>query len=222
MTTKTILSVLVAAAVMTAGAPFAAAERIDLSVGPATRWMSSASVDPISDRDSSAFVSTVLGVRVAKVDAGPWVTAEVSYDHGGLSGDLFSSLDTRLSLDTVTAGLKISQPLFTAVSAFARGGMGLAHGHLAMSSVARPDMSASDGDWGGTTFAAVGLEARSTTLVQVGFRAEVGYAKGQSLSFDAARERDDDDVLHIPTAGAAMGELDTDGVTLRFALVLAY
>lgn len=195
----------------------------EASVGPTTRWMTTSSIDPVTAKDSAGFFSATVGYGLGSplLGEGLTVVPEVSYALGTLRGTMFSSTDASLRVNTVTAGIRVVRPLWRSLSGYGRAGLGLAHGQIELDGGA---MMVRDGDWSGMTTAALGFEAKTSTLLEVGLRVELGYAMAQSFGFDATRDREgeDDDVLHIPTAAAALGDIDPDGFTFRVALSFGF
>lgn len=143
--------------------------------------------------------------------------AEAGLDLGFVKGTLFQTMSTDLSSESVLVGVRARYQLYSHVVASARVDVGAQHASVTLDD---GHTTASDGGWGATTQAAVGLElfALDRPPFGIGLRVEYGYVLAQSIGI-TPRPDHGGDTLQLPMTEYSLGRLDLTGKMFSMALV---
>jgi hypothetical protein len=145
---------------------------------------------------------------------------------GGTSeGQIFQTLDTRLSQLGILAGARLDLDLWRGISATAQIDLGPARtsatiGGDTLGAMAPVDDSA----WGflGGVSLGVKYDAVWRRRYSFGLAAELGYAVTSPVALRAYPRTRPEDELSIPTIYAALGHLDTRGTTFAVTMRLGF
>jgi hypothetical protein len=144
-----------------------------------------------------------------------WATG--GYYYGVASGTLFQTMTTDVDSFGFTFGGRARYSLHKYVKVSARLDVGPAHQSLTLEGNGH---TVSDGAWGGTATAAVGVDVMMVAKERfsLGFRFDLGYvaATGVALS---PREEGDSSKIELEAMQASIGHLDLGGKFLAFSLL---
>lgn len=216
-------AVLSIAAALAAGAasPARAGDRNELSFGSWNRALRSPSANAVTSDNLGGG-----GVAYARrLDLRPaprlslWATGD--FTGGAVSGRMFQTLGTDVSVLAFTAGARAKYRLHRWLAATARLDAGAARTSLQLEDAM--GHTAADARWGVTGTAAVGLEllSASSARLSLGIRAELGYTAAFAPALTAAPGggSEDDDAILLPMAEARLGHLDLGGRSFALSFV---
>jgi len=146
---------------------------------------------------------------------GLWAEAGVSV--GTAKGTLFQTMATDITAASILVGVRASYQLHRHIAATARLDLGVQHASVSLDD---GSTTASDGGWGATTQAAIGVEllALDRPPFGLGVRIEYGYELAQSIGITPRPDRAGD-ALQLPMTEYSLGRLDLTGKTVSMALV---
>jgi hypothetical protein len=209
-----------------AGASRAHADRIELGMGPTSRFTHADSVLAVHD-SSSTGVSLGGAYRWASM-AGVDLLADASLDTDTAWATTFGRMRTSSTTRVALAGVRASRPLARALSAHARLALGAARVALDVSDVDGRSYLQDHGH-AACAYLGAGIDfvplrprtAGGQELLSLGVRVELGYLAMTSVGLAADSPDPDmpDGAIEIPAMAAALGDLDMSALTLRVALI---
>ena len=222
MKTMTIAA-LVVGVTLAAGVRDAAAREWELEGGAAMHWLSSSGVDAAASADLLTLGE--LGAAVEVLRGLPVVDrlfAELRWQSGSTSATDFGAFDARLDLASVELGVRAVHQLWPRVRVYVHADLGRTRGELAITGSGSSRLGSVD--W--TTSASAGAGAELTVFQQaasdphpdfaLGVRLELGYAATGQMAFSARPSSTSD--VPLAARAAPLGDLDADGVVLRFGV----
>jgi hypothetical protein len=209
-----------------AGASLAHADRIELGMGPTSRFTHADSVLAVHDSSSTGF-SVSAAYRWVSM-AGFDVLADASFDTDTAWATTFGRMRTASTTRVALAGVRARRPLARALSAHARLALGAARVALDVDDVDGRSYLQDQGH-AACAYLGAGLDfvplrprtARGQEILSLGVRVELGYLAMSAVGMAADSPDPDmpDGAIEIPGMAAELGDLDMSALTLRFAVV---
>jgi hypothetical protein len=200
---------------------------VELSLGYAARWMAHHSVDPLSDSDQQSLVTLRGGYRLLELAPALELVAELEYEYGSISGQVFQRLDTATELHHLALGARLDRHLGR-VRLSGRLSVGALSGALELRERGSAAPAIADHERAAFARAGAGAEVRllserlrtlGGTPFDLGVRFELGYLLAGKLSWQGMASRGDAGDGSIPVSGAPLGDVDLGGATLQLAIV---
>jgi hypothetical protein len=217
-----------ALAVLASLAGPALADGYELSIGSASRWTRSASLDALTDSPLGAFsLSGAARLERLRLVPGFEVFVGGTFEYGGAGGTTFQTISTDTSL-TVAAVDAIARRHVTERWALqARGSVGGARVHVELEDVFARMQPLTDTGYAACAYAGAGTEylvvrkrsAAGQTRFAFGVRGELGYLAVAPVTMEPRSGQQDDGVLRIPETTTSVGDLDVSSWSFRFTLV---
>lgn len=191
-------------------------------IGSYARWLgdsSAASLTPgtlIGGRISvGRHLLTLPGPRRG-IDLGAFVRVV----GGSSDGQIFQSLDTRLSQLAFLVGARFDLDVWRGISATAQIDLGPARTSARIGDEFGGMAPVDDSGWGFLGGASIGAkwDAVWRRHYSVGLAADLGYAVASPVALRAYPQTRPEDELSIPTIYAPLGHLDTRGITFAVTL----
>ncbi len=209
-----------------AGASRAHADRIELGMGPTSRFTHADSVLAVHDSSSTGF-SMAAAYRWASM-SGFDLLADASVDTDTAWATTFGRMRTASTTRVALAGLRARRPLARALSAHARLALGAARVAVDMDDVDGRSYLQDHGH-GACAYLGAGIDfvplrpriAGRQDELSLGVRVELGYLAmaAVGLAADSPDPGMPDGAIEIPTMAADLGDLDMSALTLRFAVI---
>lgn len=208
-----------AAATLLATAAPARANVNELAIGTGSRSLRSDSANAVTaDNLDGGELGYARALKLGYHEVRVWATA--SFGWAGATGTMFQTLATKLDEQSLGVGVRARYRLHPRVAVSGRVALGTTHAALELTQAGR---RLSDGGWGATTTAALGLEltAITTPRFKLGARFEYGYVAAQGVELAPREEMTSTDanVIMLPAIDASLGKLDLGGRFFTVSLV---
>jgi len=146
-----------------------------------------------------------------------WAEAGITF--GGVTGEMFQTMDTDISTFAFIAGAHVRYSLARNYIAFgAHVDIGTARTSLKLTDA---DTTLSDSGWGALAIGVVDVDlyAYRSRRFSIGVRVDVSYTKTQSIALTMHREGADDGTIKLPVMDTSFGHLDLSGPSAGGALI---
>lgn len=189
----------------------------EVTMGSYDRALRSSSANAVTD---DTLGGGQLGTaRALRLDLYPklevWATA--GFNWGGAEGTLFQTMTTEIDSYGFTLGGRARYSLHRLVHLSGRLDLGPAHQSLTITGNGH---TVSDGAWGGTATAAVGLDLMAIAYPRFsfGFRFDLGYVAASGVSLSPSEEGDSSKI-ELDAMQASIGHLDLGGKFFAFSVL---
>jgi hypothetical protein len=212
-----------------AGASRAHADRIELGMGPTSRFTHADSVLALHDSSSTGF--SLGGAWRWTSMAGFDVLADASLDTDTAWATTFGRMHTSSTTRVALAGVRARRPLAHFLSAHARLALGATRVAVDIDD-ADGRSRLEDHGHGACAYLGAGLDfvplrprmAGGQEILSLGVRVELGYLAMTAVGLAADSPDPDmpDGAIEIPGMAADLGALDLSALTLRFAVIARF
>lgn len=212
-----------------AGAPRAHAERIELGMGPTSRFTHADSVLAMHDSSSTGF-SMGAAYRWTSM-AGFDLFADAGFDTDTAWATTFGRMRTSSTTRVALAGVRARRLLAPSLSAHARLALGAARVAAQIDDIGGSSHLQDQGN-GACAYLGAGIDfvplrqrvAGTREILSLGVRVELGYLAMTAVDLGAGSPDPDmpDGAIEIPGMAADLGDLDLSALTLRFAAIARF
>ncbi len=208
-----------------AAAP-AHADRFELGLGTASRWMPSNTVLALHDANTTGFG---LGGAMRWATIGGFdLLADISYSTDSSHDTTFRRLDTKTDTSLWLAGVRARRDIAPYTSAHARAALGVARITAEINDLSS-DSHIADHDWTMSAYVGAGIDftpvptrlMQRQAKVSFGLRAELGYLAMTSAALEShtGTEEMNAGVIEIPTSAASLGDLNLSALMLQLSVI---
>ena len=207
---------------------WAHADRYELSIGSAARFMPSSSVDSLSEDNLPVFSMTAaVAIDSLKIPFFDRFYIDGSFDVGTMPGTSFQTLETEASLMHWALGARLTRDLGKRVAVHGRASLGLAKVGVTIDDPFMEGPTLGDSGMTGTGYLGLASDliflragAQRSARFTMGLRAEVGYLAMLPKSLEARPDSSDhpEGAILIPEMSASLGDLDMSAWNMRFGL----